>query len=84
MSPGIPYVPREVWKDVSVYRNGCVADGKCEVLTHGKVWLDKELTPDSRRIAGKYEIELGGQHLHGQFAAGRRLRRYKSPIRICE
>jgi len=24
--PGIPYVPKETWKDVYVYRNGCIAD----------------------------------------------------------
>src|ERR1700761_3191720 len=34
--PGIPYVPKDDWKDVYVYRNGCAADGKCEVLAHGR------------------------------------------------
>jgi hypothetical protein len=80
--PGIPYVPREEWKDVYVFRDGCAADEKCEVLTHGNVWLDRELTPDSRRVAGKYEIELNGQHIHGQFATGRRPSKHLT--RICE
>jgi hypothetical protein len=40
--PGIPYVPRETWKDVSVYRNGCIADGKCEVIARGIIWLADE------------------------------------------
>jgi hypothetical protein len=80
--PGILYVPKEEWEDVSVYRNGCAADGKCEVLTRGKVRLDNEITRDGRHVSGKYEIELSGQHLHGQFATERR--RYKHPPRICE
>jgi hypothetical protein len=79
--PGTPYVPKETWKDVDVYRNGCIADGKCEVLAHGKVWLDDEAAPDARRISGKYEIELNGQHLRGQFAAKRH--DYKHPPRLC-
>ena len=49
--PAIPYVPKEEWTNVFVYRNGCVADGKCQVLTHGKVRLDSEFTPDSRRVS---------------------------------
>jgi len=82
--PGIPYVPKNEWKSVYVYRDGCVPDGKCEVLTNGKVRLDNEFTPDSRHATGQYEIELAGQYIHGQFAAGWRQRRYKSPVRICE
>ena len=66
---GINYVPKEEWKDVYVYRNGCIADGKCEVLARGKVWLDNEAMPDASRVSGKYEIELNGQHLRGQFPA---------------
>jgi hypothetical protein len=80
--PGVPYVPKEEWKDVNVYRNGCAADGKCEVLTPGRIRLDNEITPDGRRVSGKYEFEFGGQHLHGGFTADRR--RYKHPPRICE
>jgi hypothetical protein len=79
--PGIPYVPKEEWKDVYVYRNGCAADGKCEVLAHGRIRLDNEITRDGRRVSGEYEIELSGQHLRGQFAAQRRS--YKHPPRIC-
>jgi hypothetical protein len=78
--PGIPYVPKETWKDVAVYRNECFSDSKCEVLAHGKIWLD-EAMPDARRVSGKYEIELNGQHLRGQFAAKRR--QSKHPSRIC-
>jgi hypothetical protein len=78
----VSYVPKEEWNEVIVYRNGCAADGKCEVLTHGKVRLDSELTRDGRRVSGKYEIELSDQHLHGQFATERRFHRH-SP-RICE
>lgn len=80
--PGIPYVPKEEWKDVYVYRNGCAADGKCEVLTHGRIRLDNEIKRDGRRVSGEYEIELSGQHLRGQFAAKQRF--YKHPPRICE
>ena len=79
--PGIPYVPKEEWKDVYVYRNGCAADGKCEVLTHGRVRLDNEFAPSGRRVAGKYEIELNGQHFRGQFAA--KHHDYKHPPRLC-
>jgi len=79
--PGIPYVREKTWKDVYVYRNGCVADGKCEVLARGKVWLDDEAMPDARRVSGKYEIELNGQHLRGQFAAKRH--DYETPPRLC-
>jgi hypothetical protein len=79
--PGIPYVPKEKWKDLYVYRNGCVADGKCEVLARGRVWLDDEATGNAMRVSGKYEIELNGQHLRGQFAAKRRDE--KQPPRRC-
>ncbi len=79
--PGINYVPKEKWKDVYVYSNGCIADGKCEVLARGKVCLDDEALPDASRVSGKYEIELNGQHLRGQFAAKRR--DYKHPPRLC-
>jgi hypothetical protein len=79
--PGIPYVPKETWKDVYVYRNGCIADAKCEVLARGKVWLDDEAMPDARRVSGKYEIEFNGQHVRGQFAAKRH--DYKHTPRLC-
>lgn len=79
--PWLRNVPKETWKDVSVFRDGCIADGKCEVLAHGKVWLDDEAVSDAARISGKYEIELNGQHLHGQFAAKRHYNKH-SP-RLC-
>ena len=79
--PGIPYVPKEEWKAVKVYRDGCAADGKCQALTNGRVRLQSEITPDGRRVSGKYEIQLGGQNLQGEFAAERRL--YKHPPRLC-
>ena len=85
--PGVVDVPSEEWRDVKVYGNGCVADGKCEVLAYGKVYLDNEITPfapDGTRVSGKYVIELKGQHLQGTFATERRQRRYKHPPRICE
>jgi hypothetical protein len=80
--PSVPYVAREEWKDVNVYRNGCVADGTCEVLTHGRIKLDNEITPDARRVSGRYEFEFSGQHLRGTFTVERG--RYKHPPRICE
>jgi hypothetical protein len=79
--PGFPYVPKETWKDVYVYRNGCIADGKCEALARGKVWLDNEAMPDARRVSGKYEIEFNGQHVRGQFAV--KVHDYKTPPRLC-
>jgi hypothetical protein len=79
--PRTPYVPKEAWKDVYVYRHGCLADGKCEALARGKGWLDDEAMPDVRRVSGKYEIELNGQHLRGQFVAKRH--DYKNPPRLC-
>jgi len=80
--PGFISVPKEVWTDAYVYRNGCVADGKCEVFASGKVWLDDELTKNTRRVSGKYEIERGGQRFRGSFAAKERYNRH--PVRICE
>jgi hypothetical protein len=79
--PGTSYIPKETWKEVYVYRDGCIADGKCEVLAHGKAWLDDEAMPDASRVSGKYLIELNGQHLRGQFAAKRH--NYRHPPRLC-
>jgi hypothetical protein len=56
--PGVPLVPKEKWKDVNVYRNGCAAGGKCEALTDGKIRLDNDFGPDARRVSGEYEIEF--------------------------
>jgi hypothetical protein len=82
--PGSPYVPKETWTDVSVFRNGCIADGKCEAFAHGKIWLDDtdlSAGSDVRHISGKYEIELNGQHLRGQFAL--KLHDYRHTPRVC-
>jgi hypothetical protein len=81
--PGVQYAYESMqnWSDVIVYRNGCIADGGCEILARGKVRLDNEATVDARRVSGKYEIEFNGKHLSGQFAAKRR--GYKHPPRIC-
>ena len=79
--PGAIYLPEEKWADVFVYRKGCAVDGKCEIIARGKVWLDAEATPAARRISGKYEIDLHGQHLKGQFVAKRH--EYKYPPRVC-
>jgi hypothetical protein len=76
-----PEVPKGEWTNVLVYRNGCAADGKCEVLAHGRVRLDNKITHMDRQVSGEYEIDLGGRHLHGQFEAKRRA--YKLPPRIC-
>lgn len=79
--PGVPYVARDEWKDVKVYRDGCTADGKCEVLARGRIRLDNEIAPDGHHVAGKYEIDLTGQQIRGTFTAERH--RYKHPPRIC-
>ena len=80
--PGVSYVPKDEWKEVKVYRNGCAADAKCDVLAHGRIRLDNEITPDGRHVSGKYEIDFTSQQIHGKFTAERH--RYKHPPRICE
>jgi hypothetical protein len=82
-SLGIPFVlvPKEEWLDVHVYGDGCTLDGKCELLANGKIELSK-ISSDERRVSGRYELELGGKHLHGQFAVA--VRRHKGPPEICE
>jgi hypothetical protein len=79
--PGTPRVPKEEWTDVLVYRDGCIADGKCKTLAPGKVWLDFAATSESWYISGKYEIERNGQHLRGRFTTKRR--EIKIPVRVC-
>jgi hypothetical protein len=34
------YLGQGKWSDAFVYRDGCVPDGKCESIAHGKVWID--------------------------------------------
>lgn len=68
------YLGQGKWSDVSVYRDGCVLDGRCGSVAHGKVWIDAWDTSHPRggapkRIFGKYEIDLDGKHLQGSFVA---------------
>jgi hypothetical protein len=58
------YRPQEVWEDVSAER--CFSDGKCELATHGRIWLDKG-KPNDKHVSGKYEVDFGAQHLEGGF-----------------
>jgi hypothetical protein len=58
------YRPQEVWEDVSAER--CLPDGKCELATHARIWLDKG-KPDDKHVSGKYDVDFGGQHLEGKF-----------------
>ena len=81
---GGEYVGQMKWSAVSVFRDGCVPDGKCESIADGKVWIDAD-TPDAghtpKRISGKYEISLNGKHLEGPFVAKRHVS--KHPLRLC-
>ncbi|MGB7280848.1 MAG: hypothetical protein WBE13_01195 [Candidatus Acidiferrum sp.] len=58
------YRPQEVWEDVFAER--CLSDGKCELATHARIWLDKG-RPNDKHVSGKYDVEFGGQHLEGRF-----------------
>jgi hypothetical protein len=58
------YRPQEVWEDV--YAERCTPLGKCEAASHARIWLDKA-GPKDKRVSGKYELDLGGQHLEGNF-----------------
>jgi hypothetical protein len=83
---GGSYFGQGKWSDVYVLRDGCVPDGKCESIAHGKVWIDASDTPDAghmppKRISGKYEISLSGKHLEGPFVAKRHVS--KHPLRLC-
>jgi hypothetical protein len=80
------YLGQGKWSEVLVYRHGCVPDGKCDTIAHGKVWIDVWDSSDPRQmppkhISGKYEIDLNGKHLQGTFVAEERFR--KRPLRIC-
>jgi len=75
-----------MWSDVYVFRDGCVPDGKCDSIADGKLWVDASDMPDtgdkpSKRISGKYEIDLNGKHLEGRFVAKRHVS--KHPLRLC-
>jgi hypothetical protein len=81
------YLRQGMWINVSVFRNGCVPDGKCESIARGKVLIDPwdmqdySRQPPPKRISGKYEIDMKGKHLEGSFV----LKQYhrKHPLRLC-
>lgn len=81
------YLGQGKWSDVFIFRNGCVPDGRCDSIAHGKVWIDAWDTPSGddalppKHISGEYEIDLNGQHLKGQFVA--KQQEYKCPPRLC-
>src|SRR5581483_10046360 len=77
---GGEYIGQGKWSEVSVFRNGCLPDGKCQNIAHGRVWIDALDTPP-KHISGKYEIKLNGRLIEGSFLAERRQR--KHPVRIC-
>jgi hypothetical protein len=45
------YLPQEQWSNVLVYPKGCIADGKCEVIARGRLWIDADATPPSKRLS---------------------------------
>jgi len=81
------YLRQGKWSNASVYRNGCVPDGKCESIADAIVLIDAWDTPDysreppPKRISGKYEIDLKGKHLEGGFVVKEHHR--KHPLRLC-
>lgn len=77
---GGEYIGQGKWSEVSVFRDGCVPDGKCESIADGRVWIDALDTPP-KHISGKYEIKLNGKVLEGVFGA--KIRARKHPLRIC-
>lgn len=74
------YLGQGKWSDIYVVPDGCVPDGKCESIAHGRVWIDALHAPP-KHISGKYEIDLNGKLLKGTFLAKRRVR--KPPLRLC-
>ena len=74
------YLRQGHWSDLIVYGGGCVPDGKCESIAHGKIWIDEWNTsntaePHPKHISGKYEIDISGKQLKGSFVADERTRR---------
>jgi hypothetical protein len=71
------------WSAIYVFRDGCVPDGKCESFAEGRVWIDGPYTQDTtpKHISGKYEINLNGKLIEGNFFARRHDR--KHPLRLC-
>jgi hypothetical protein len=70
------YRPQEVWEDV--YAERCSSAGKCEPAKHARIWLDEGDAKD-KRVSGKYDVDVGGQHLDGTF-----LVKYRKQDWICE
>jgi hypothetical protein len=77
---GGKYIGQEKWSDVSVFADGCVPDGKCQSIAHGRVWIDALDIPP-KHISGKYEVKLSDKLVEGTFVAKRRGR--KHPLRLC-
>jgi len=77
------YFGQGKWSDIYVFRDGCVPDGKCESIADGKVWIDPPQNQDTppKQISGKYEINLNGKSLEGNFVARRHITR--PPVRLC-
>jgi len=77
------YFGQGKWSDIYVLRDGCVPDGKCASIADGRVWIGPPDPQDARpkHISGKYEINLNGNILKGNFVARRRRR--KSSLRLC-
>ena len=80
------HIGQGTWRKVSVMRDGCVPDGRCESIAYGRVWVDAWDTTGAEDkapnvISGRYEFVLNGKHLEGRFVA-KRLHR-KHPLRIC-
>jgi hypothetical protein len=65
------------WLDVQAKR--CLGADKCEATAQAKIWLNQ--TKGTKRISGKYAIDLSGEHLEGQFTVKYRRR---NPPAICE
>ena len=71
------------WSVIYVLRDGCVPDGKCESIADGRVLIDGFETQDTapKHISGKYDINLNGKLLEGNFVARRHDR--KHALRLC-
>ena len=80
---GDRYFGQGNWSDIYILPDGCVPDGKCGSIAHGRVWIDVQDTQDKppEHISGKYEIKLNDRLLEGTFLATKRYR--KRPLRLC-
>ena len=81
------YIGQGKWSYVKVLPKGCLPEGKCESIGQGKLWIDDwntegTLNPVPKRISGKYEVDLDGKHLVGNFVAKENYRKYGT--RLCE